>query len=191
MYSSWGNLFIIWDLINSTIRSITEHANDLDCAFVASHEDWGFLCRMGARCSLTLNTKLGSFINALAYWSSVMQISIRKLNFTVWCEESDLVSCMTIEQYSRNVTRRLLGLVWIKSFGIISVVMSVEGSTIANVAEEVFPGIEFTDVAVASVADELYCVSTLEANGISLVSFDAWDDWLGCIGATKEDDSVW
>ena len=69
--------------------------------------------------------------------------------------------------------------------------MSVEGSTIANVAEEVFPGIEFTDVAVASVADELYCVSTLEANGISLVSFDAWDDWLGCIGATKEDDSVW
>ena len=54
--------------------------------------------------------------------------------------------------------------------------MSVEGSTIANVAEEVFPGIEFADVAVASVADELYGVSTLEANGISLVSFDAWDD---------------
>ena len=98
---------------------------------------------------------------------------------------------MTIEQYSRNVTRRLLGLVWIKSFGIISVAMSVEGSTIANVAEEVFPVIEFTDVAVASVEDELYCVSTLEANGISLVSFDAWDDWLGWIGATKEDDSVW
>ena len=57
--------------------------------------------------------------------------------------------------------------------------MSVEGSTIADVAEEVFPGIEFTDVAVASVADELYGVSTLEANGISLVSFDTCDDWLG------------
>ena len=57
--------------------------------------------------------------------------------------------------------------------------MSVEGSTIADVAEEVCPGIEFTDVAVASVADGLYGVSTLEANGISLVSFDAWDDWLG------------
>ena len=54
--------------------------------------------------------------------------------------------------------------------------MSVEGSTIANVAEEVFTVIEFTDVAVASIEDELYCVSTLEANGISLVSFDAWDD---------------
>ena len=54
--------------------------------------------------------------------------------------------------------------------------MSMEGSTIANVAEEVFPVIEFTDVAVASVEDELYCVSTLGANGISLVSFDAWDD---------------
>ena len=98
---------------------------------------------------------------------------------------------MTIEQYSRNVTRRLLGLVWIKSFGIISVAMSVEGSTIADVAEEVCPGIEFTDVAVASVADGLYGVSTLEANGISLVSFDAWNDWLGWLGAPKVDDSVW
>ena len=69
--------------------------------------------------------------------------------------------------------------------------MSVEGSTIADVAEEVCPGIEFTDVAVASVADELYGVSTLEANGISLVSFDTCDDWLGWLGATKVDDSVW
>ena len=57
--------------------------------------------------------------------------------------------------------------------------MSVEGSTIADVAEEVCPGIELTDVAVASVTDELYGVSTLEANGISLVSFDTCDDWLG------------
>ena len=57
--------------------------------------------------------------------------------------------------------------------------MSVEGSTIADVAEEACSGIEFTDVAVASVADELYGVSTLEANGISLVSFDTCDDWLG------------
>ncbi len=57
--------------------------------------------------------------------------------------------------------------------------MSVEGSTIADVAEEACPGIEFTDVAVASVTDGLYGVSTLEANAISLVSFDAWDDWLG------------
>ena len=54
--------------------------------------------------------------------------------------------------------------------------MSVEGSTIADVAEEVCPGIEFTDVAAASVAEELYGFSTLEANGISLVSFDAWAD---------------
>ena len=145
------------------MRSITEHASDLDCAFVAS--GCGFLCLIGARWSLTLNTRFGSFINALAYWSSVIQIRIRKLSFTVWWDESDLVSyefkesyinirilitystskspismtdfnrtCITIEQYSRKVTRRLLGLDDIRSVDV-SVDMSAEGSWVIDVPE--------------------------------------------------------
>ena len=86
--------FVYWNSIecNNTIRSITEHASDLDWAFVESQVDCGFLCLIGARWSLTLKTRFGSFIKALAYWSSVMHIRIRKLSLTVWWDESDLVS---------------------------------------------------------------------------------------------------
>ena len=86
--------FVYWNSIecNNTIRSITEHASDLDWAFVESQDDCGFLCLIGARWSFTLNTRFGSFIKAFAYWSSVMHIRIRKLNLTVWWDESDLVS---------------------------------------------------------------------------------------------------
>ena len=68
-----------------------------------------FRCLIGALCNFTAKTRLGSCINAFAYWSSVTQSNIKKLNFTVLMEASDLVSCMTMEQYSRKVTRRLLG----------------------------------------------------------------------------------
>ncbi len=53
---------------------------------------FGFLCLIGARCTLTLKTRLGSCIRAFAYWSSVTQSRIRKLSFTVLKEDSVLVS---------------------------------------------------------------------------------------------------
>ena len=96
--------------MNSTIKSITEHAKDLDCPFmVVLSVVLIFRCLIGARCNFTAKTRLGSCINAFAYWSSVTQSNIKKLNFTVLMEASDLVSCMTMEQYSKKVTRRLLG----------------------------------------------------------------------------------
>ena len=102
--------FIKCDRINSTIKSMTEQASDLDWPFkVEVSVALIFLCLIGARCNFTANTKFGSCIKALAYWSSVTHNNIKKLNFTVLMEDSDLVSCITIEQYSRKVTRRLLG----------------------------------------------------------------------------------
>lgn len=68
-----------------------------------------FLCLMGTRCIRTRNTKFGSCISAFANWSSVTQSKIRKLSLTVLRDDSDLVSCMIMERYSRKVTRRLLG----------------------------------------------------------------------------------
>ena len=86
-------LFIKWDRINSTIKSITEQANDFDCPLAkAPSVALIFRCLIGALCNLTEKTRFGSCISALAYWSSVTHNNIKKLNFTVFVEDSDLVS---------------------------------------------------------------------------------------------------
>ena len=48
---------------------------------------------MGALCILTLNTRLGSCMSALAYWSSVTQSRTRKLSLIVLTDDSLFVSC--------------------------------------------------------------------------------------------------
>ena len=47
---------------------------------------------MGALCILTLKTRLGSCMRALAYWSSVTQSSTRKLSLIVLTDDSVFVS---------------------------------------------------------------------------------------------------
>ena len=95
---------------NSTIKSITAHANDLEVLLLVSAAcPLVFLCLIGVLLNLTLKTRLGSCMRALAYWSSVTHIRIRKLNLTVDKLDSVLVSCMTMEQYSRKATRRFEG----------------------------------------------------------------------------------
>ena len=72
---------------------MTEQARDLDWPLAnAPSLALIFLCLMGALCNLTEKTRFGSCINALAYWSSVTHSKIKKLNFTVFEEASDLVS---------------------------------------------------------------------------------------------------
>lgn len=86
-------LFIRWDRINSTIKSITEQAKDFDCPLAkAPSVALIFRCLIGALCNLTEKTRFGSCISALAYWSSVTHNNIKKLNFTVFVEDSDFVS---------------------------------------------------------------------------------------------------
>ncbi len=75
-----------------TMRSSTAEARHLEFAS-DSHCVDGFLCLMGALCTRTLNTRLGSCIKALPYWSSVMHSRIKKLSFTVFRDDSVLVSC--------------------------------------------------------------------------------------------------
>ena len=74
------------DLTNSTMRSMTEQARGRAVWAPAFHV-WPVLgrWRIGARCSFTLKTRLGSFNKALAYWSSVMQVRTRKLQHTFKC----------------------------------------------------------------------------------------------------------
>ena len=47
---------------------------------------------MGALCILTLKTRLGSCMRALAYWSSVTQSRTRKLSLIVLTDDSVFVS---------------------------------------------------------------------------------------------------
>ena len=72
---------------------MTEQARDFDWPLAnAPSLALIFLCLMGALCNLTEKTRFGSCIKALAYWSSVTHSKIKKLNFTVFEEASDLVS---------------------------------------------------------------------------------------------------
>lgn len=67
-----GSLFIIWDLMNST-ESVEAAYQTCRGAPTAS-----LPVAHGALWSLTLNTRLGSCINAVAYWSSVIQARMMK-----------------------------------------------------------------------------------------------------------------
>lgn len=57
----------------------------------------------------TLNDKLTSCIIELAYWSSAMQVSMRKQSFKLIALDSFLWSCMTMEQYWNTATSKLVG----------------------------------------------------------------------------------
>ena len=139
---------------------MTEQAKGREVKAPAAHvpADALLLCRMGARWSFTLNTRLGSLSRALANWSSVMHVNTRKLqgeslclcesrsiftfgnslcvylNLTVFWDDSVLTSCMIMEQCSRKVTSRLLGAAVVALSGQPEVVTGFEAASVPSLA---------------------------------------------------------
>lgn len=93
-YSSIGNFFIKCETMNSTSKSKSVAANGCD---LPTRSILNFRCRIWALCSITLNVRLLSCIIEFAYWSSDMQVSIKKHSFKLAMLDSFLLSCITIE----------------------------------------------------------------------------------------------